>query len=60
MRLRNLDEIKEHGNGNALVFEMNGNHHVCLVIRRRPCVGSEAEGALVLLQGMLSSSLFYS
>ena len=57
MRLCNLNEIKEHGNGNAFMFEMNSDCHICFVIRSCPHVSSKAEGAIILLQGMLSNWL---
>ena len=49
MRLRNLNEIKKHGDRNPFVLEVYRDSDVRLMIGRCPGIGSEAESAFMLL-----------
>lgn len=38
---RYFSEVEEHRDRDTVIFEMNGDRYVRLVIRRGPCIGSE-------------------
>lgn len=51
----NLNDVEHHRDGNTVVLEVDSECNVGLVVWRSPCIGGEAQRAIILL-GIYSSA----